>query len=311
MRKQPSIEPVLSEDFDARELTVVPLRHYAQWVGAVVVLAFLGLVGYIVGSSKNVEWGVIPGYLTVHAILKGVVVTLEITAVAMLIGTVGGTLIAVMRLSRNTVLHWVATSYVLVVRSIPQLVQILMWYNIALFLPRLGIGSFSVSTNAVITPFAAAVLGLGLNEIAYMAEIVRAGILAIEKGQTDAALSLGYTPAQTTWHIVLPQAMRVIIPPMSNETIGMLKATSLVSVIGASDLLTQAENISSGNFLVIELLIVACIWYFILTTIFSVVQYLIERHLAWGANSERFLLENWLGHLTRLGHARVVTGGES
>src|SRR5207248_10983234 len=135
-----------------------------------------------------------------------------------------------------------------------------------------------INANTAITPFTAAILGLGLNEGAYMAEIVRAGIISVPEGQSDAAQSPGMTPLQTMRRIVLPQAMRRIIPPTGNETISMLKTSSLVSVIAVNDLLGAAKNIYAVSYQVIPLLLVASIWYLICTTVLSVGQFYIERY---------------------------------
>ncbi|WP_457155915.1 amino acid ABC transporter permease, partial [Mesorhizobium sp. P5_C1] len=158
-------------------------------------------------------------------------------------------------------------------------------FNISLIFPSItitipwGPTLYSVPTNAVITGFTAALLGLGLNEGAYMSEIVRAGLLSVDRGQLEAAQALGFTRMKTLWEVVLPQAMRIIIPPTGNQLISMLKTTALVSVIAGGDLLTKAQNLYSMNFLVLELLVVASIWYIVLTTIASWAQSYLERRL--------------------------------
>lgn len=268
-------------------MEVVPLKHYGRLAGAIVAIAAVLAMLWVFASSRNVDWGAVIAYLPNADILSGLLITLELTVLAMVLGAVLGTVLAVMRLSTNPVLQTVSTTYVWFVRSIPQLVQILFWFNIALFIPMLSIGGWSVSTNVLVTPIVAATLGLGLNEAAYMSEIVRAGILAIDPGQREAASALGYRPGQIMGRIVLPQAMRVIIPPSSNEVIGMLKATSLVSVIGAADLLTRAQSISSSNFKVIELLFVASFWYIVATTLASIGQYYLEKRFSAGSRDLR------------------------
>lgn len=266
---------------------VVPLKHWGRLVGAVIAIAAVVAILWVFATSRNVDWGAVIAYLPNADILSGLLVTLELTVLAMVLGAALGTVLAVMRLSSNPVLRSVSTTYVWFVRSIPQLVQILFWFNIALFIPTLTVGPWSVSTNTVVTPIVAATLGLGLNEAAYMSEIVRAGILSIDPGQREAASALGYRPGQIMGRIVLPQAMRVIIPPSSNEVIGMLKATSLVSVIGAADLLTRAQSISSSNFKVIELLFVASFWYIVATTLASIGQYYLEKRFSAGTRTGR------------------------
>lgn len=159
------------------------------------------------------------------------------------------------------------------------LVQIIFWFNIQLFIPSIDLGFYQFDTNVIVTAFVAALLALSLNEAAYMAEIIRGGLLAIDDGQSEAAKALGYTPAQAMIRIIFPQALRVIIPPIGNQTISMLKTTSLVSVVAAQDLLTRAQNIYARNFLIIELLIVASLWYLIMTTVASGFQYLVEQRV--------------------------------
>jgi polar amino acid transport system permease protein len=204
----------------------------------------------------------------------------------MVIGIALGIVLAVMRLSPNPLVSVASWVYVWFFRATPVLVQILFWSNISALYPRLSLGipfgpQFTdFSANDVITPFAAGVLALGLNEAAYMAEIVRAGILSVEEGQVEAAQSLGMTRLQTMRRIVLPQAMRVIIPPTGNETISMLKTTSLGSVIAVTELLYSVQLIYAVNFQTIPLLIVASIWYLIFTTVLSIGQYYVERRFS-------------------------------
>jgi polar amino acid transport system permease protein len=276
------------------EIKAIPVRHPGRWV-AVAILVFLGIaLGNSVASNSRFQWGIIRHYLFDDRILRGVVVTIELTIAAMVIGIALGVLLAVMRLSPNPIVASVSWVYIWLFRGTPVLVQILLWYNIAALYPRFSLGipfgpTFAhVTAASAITPFVAGVLALGLNEGAYMAEIVRAGIVSVSEGQTQAAQSLGMTRLLTMRRIVLPQAMRVIIPPTGNETISMLKTTSLVSVIALSppELLYASQLIYSVNYRVIQLLLVACIWYLVLTTIATIGQYYIERHYARGASRE-------------------------
>ncbi|SEQ01932.1 amino acid ABC transporter membrane protein, PAAT family [Faunimonas pinastri] len=258
---------------------VVPARYWGQWIAAVVLLVFvLGFVG-LIASSKNVQWSAIPRYLFDPTILDGIRLTLVFTVLSMLISTVAGVVLATLRMAHNPVLSGFSHLYIWFFRGTPLLVQIIFWFNIQLFIPSLGIGSFHVETNTLISAFTAALLALSLNEAAYMAEIVRGGLLAVDKGQAEAATALGYTPFQTLTRIVLPQALRVIVPPVGNQTISMLKTTSLVSVVAAQDLLTRVQNIYATNFLIIELLLVASIWYLVMTTVASLLQSWLERRL--------------------------------
>jgi polar amino acid transport system permease protein len=258
---------------------------------AIVVVVAVAIVRSVV-TNPHFEWSVVGHYLFDERVLEGLRVTLELTAIAMAIGIVLGMLLAVMRLSLNPLVSGGSWLYIWFFRGTPVLVQLLFWYNIAALYPKLALGiPFGPSfvhpdVNALITPFTAAVLGLGLNEGAYMAEIVRAGIISVPEGQADAARSLGMTRLQTMRRIILPQAMRVIIPPTGNETISMLKTTSLVSVIAVADLLYAVQNIYSTNFKTIPLLIVASIWYIVCTSILYVGQYYLERYYGRGSSRE-------------------------
>jgi len=227
-------------------------------------------------------------YLFSSRILHGLVVTIELTVLAMVIGIVLGVILALMRLSPNLLLSSSSWIYIWIFRGTPVLVQILIWNNIAALYPSIDLGipfgpSFvHLDANSLITPFMAATLGLGLNEGAYMSEIVRAGIISVDEEQSDAAAALGMTRMQTMRRIVLPQAMRVIVPPTGNETISMLKTSSLASVIAVTELLYAAQLIYSVNYQVIPLLIVASIWYLFLTSILSIGQFYIERYFGRG-----------------------------
>src|SRR5690349_6995057 len=201
----------------------------------------------------------------------------------MAIGIALGIVVAVLRLSPNPVMSSLAWFYIWFFRGTPVLVQIFFWFNLAIILPYLGIGPFTASTNALITPVMAAIFGLGFNEAAYMAEIVRAGIISVEHGQTEAAQALGMNRGLVMRRIVLPQAMRVIIPPTGNETISMLKTTSLAFTASVTELFTRQQQIATATYDVLELLIVASIWYLVMTSILTVGQYYIERHFARGS----------------------------
>ncbi|WP_341952490.1 amino acid ABC transporter permease [Salinibacterium sp. TMP30] len=255
----------------------VPVRHPGQAIaGALLVLALGALIWSIV-TNDNIRWAIVFENLTGETILRGLGTTLLLTAIAMLIGLTLGVLLAIARLSKNRVMQAVSAGYIWLFRGTPLLVQLLLWFNLALFFPRIGIADFSIDTNVIITAFGAAILGLGLNEGAYMAEIVRGGIQSVNKGQIEAAAALGMRQRHVTWRIVLPQAMRVIIPPIGNNLITMLKMTSLVSVIAVPDLLNRAQAISAKNFYVFEMLIVATIWYLVMTTIFTILQMQLEK----------------------------------
>jgi len=270
------------------DITAVPVRRPGRWVVAVIVLIVAVAIGRSVVDNPNFQWEVVGEYLFDGRILHGLRVTIELTVIAMAIGILLGVLLAVMRLSPNWLVSGASSFYIWFFRGTPVLVQLLFWYNIAALYPKIGIGipfgpSFiHADANTLITPFAAAILGLGLNEGAYMAEIVRAGIISVDPGQADAAQSLGMTRLQTMRRIVLPQAMRVIIPPTGNETISMLKTSSLASVIVVTELLYASQLIYSVNFKTIPLLIAASFWYIVCTSVLYVGQYYLERYYGRG-----------------------------
>ncbi|MFD1211948.1 amino acid ABC transporter permease [Arthrobacter sp. GCM10027362] len=264
--------------------TVVKARHPGRWVSAAVIVLAAALLLRSVFTNPNFGWDVVGLYLRDVSIGRGILVTLGLTVISMLIGIVLGVVFAVMRLSANPVVRTAAFAYVNFFRGTPVLVQLLFWFNLAALYPVIsfGIPGVHLDANQLITPITAAILGLGLNQGAYMSEIVRAGILSVDHGQTEAAEALGITRMQTMRRIVLPQAMRVIIPPTGNETIGMLKTTALVSVISVPELLYSAQIIYARNFETIPLLIVASLWYLLITSVLSVGQYYLERRFARG-----------------------------
>ncbi|WP_221411651.1 amino acid ABC transporter permease [Arthrobacter crusticola] len=264
-------------------LPQVHLKHTGRWISAVIVLALLVLLA-IGASQGDIDYAAIPSYLVSPVILEGLVNTLILAVVAQVSAIVIGVFIALMRISQNPVASAFAAGYTWLFRGLPVLLQILLWYNLALIFPRLQLGIpftdivfVDLSTNAVMTTFVAAFLGLALNESAYMAEIVRAGLKSVDRGQIEAAQSIGETPAQRMSRIILPQAMRVIIPPTGNDFINMLKGTALASVIGYMELIKAANNISSFNLQVMETLIAAAIWYMVVVSVASVGQYYLER----------------------------------
>lgn len=282
-------------------IKAVPLRRPGRWVaGALILLVAADIVYTVVSAVQNDTseggkhgWQVIAEWLTGRLILQGILVTVELTLFAMAIGIVLGILLAVMRLSPNPVTSSVSWLYIWFFRGTPVLVQIFFWFNLNTILKTIGIGIppdgpwlWHIGTNELINPFIAVTLGLGLNEGAYMAEIVRAGIISVEHGQTEAAQALGMTRLQVMRRIVLPQAMRVIIPPTGNETISMLKTSSLASTAAVEELFHRTQEVSNFNFAIIELAIVASIWYLVLTTILTIGQYYVERYFARGSQRE-------------------------
>ena len=242
-------------------------------------MALAALIVFSLITNKRFKWDIVAEYLFDSRILAGLGLTLFLTVSCMIGAALLGTLLAVMVSARNPVLPWVARAYLWVFRGTPVLVQLLLWFNLAALYPRIGIpGSiFEWSTNDLITPLTAAVIGLTLNEAAYMAEIIRSGLNSVDKGQVEASKALGMPGALAFRRIVLPQAMRVIIPPTGNETISMLKYTSLVSVIALPELLYSAQIIASQTFQTIPMLMVATIWYLVLTSVLSFAQSRIEK----------------------------------
>ena len=262
-------------------IVAVPVRHYGRWVSAVVVVAAIAAIVYAFSQAK-IDYGTTAHYFTVGTVVDGAVRTLLVSVLAQAMGIALGVVFAVMRLSHNPVTSTVSWFYIWLFRGTPVLVQLLIWYNLALVFPTM----FGHSTSAIMTPFVAALLGLGINEGAYMAEIVRAGIGSVDHGQTEAAHALGMTSGQTLRRVVLPQAMRVIIPPTGNEYINMLKTSSLASAIQYSELVLSAQAIYTRNLQVIELLFTVSLWYLLLTSVFSIGQYYVERRFARGAARE-------------------------
>lgn len=270
---------------DQEELRTVARRHPWRWVSALLSLGVGTSIVWAFASSPNLQWGEVGSYLTARSVIDGIGLTLVLTLVAQSIGIAGGVVLAVMRRSSNPVLRMISGLYLWIFRGTPVLIQIIFWYNLALVFPAVALHlpftsiGFSIATNSLITPVAAAIIALGLNEAAYMAEIVRGGLISVEQGQSEAAATVGMTRGQAMRHVILPQALRTIIPPTGNELINMLKNTSLVSVIAARELLTASQQIYGVNYLVIELLIVASIWYLALSTVASLAQAYLERRL--------------------------------
>ena len=292
--------PVLRPD----EIKAIPVRHPGRWIAAAIILVLAAALGNSIATNPRFRWGVVGHYFLSSRVLHGLVLTLELTAISMGIGIALGVVLAVMRLSPNPLLSTASWLYIWLFRGTPVLVQLLFWEFISALYPVISLGIpfggpvlAHGNANAWITPLVAAILGLGLNEGAYMAEIVRAGIISVDEGQNDAASALGMTRLQTMRRVVLPQAMRVILPPTGNETISMLKTTSLVSVIAVTELLYAVQLIYSVNYETIPLLIVASFWYLIVTSILTFGQYYVERYF--GRGSSRALPPTPLQRLKR------------
>ncbi|MEV7795733.1 amino acid ABC transporter permease [Streptomyces sp. NPDC087512] len=262
---------------------IVPHRRPGQWAAAAAVLALLASAVNSVLRNDAFQWDVVAAYFTSDAVLRGLWLTLWLTAVVMVLGFALGTLLAVLRLSANPVLRAVSWGYVWLFRSIPVLVQLLLWFNIGALYPRV----FGVQTVDLLGPVTVAVIGLTLHEAAYAAEVVRGGVLSVDRGQIEAAQALGLGRWRRGRRIVLPQAMRSIVPPAGNMLIGTLKGTSIVSVIAVQDLLYSVQLVYHRTYQVIPLLMVATVWYTVVTSVLGVGQYYVEKHYARGTERAR------------------------
>jgi polar amino acid transport system permease protein len=268
--------------------TARPRLRPARWLAGAVLLVLAVQLGWFLVTNPRFEWGVVAEYVFDPNILGGLGMSLLLTVIAMVLGSLLGMLVAAGRLSDFKPVSWACAVYVGVFRGIPPLVQLIFWFNLGYLLPRLSLGvpfgpTFaSWPTNAVISSLTAALIGLTLHEAAYMAEIVRAGIMSVDGGQRDAARAMGFTAPQSFVKVVLPQAMRVIIPPTGSQFISLLKGTSLVSVIAMADLLYSVQVIYNRTYQIVPLLIVACVWYLTVVTVLSLGQQRLERHFGKG-----------------------------
>ncbi|MFE0376042.1 amino acid ABC transporter permease [Streptomyces inhibens] len=300
------------------DLKAVPVRHPGRWAAVAVVAVLAAMFCHGLLTNPRLDWNTVGHILWDPTVLRGLRTTLELTVLAMAIGLIGGVVLAVLRLSHNPVLSGVAWLYIWVFRGTPVLVQLFVWNFLGALWPKISIGIpfgpefYSWQYNDLVPLFTAAVLGLGLNEAAYMAEIVRAGISSVDEGQSEAAASLGLTRGRTTRRIVLPQAMRVVIPPTGNETISMLKTTSLVSAISLVDVTRAGQDIASRTFQNIPSLIAVSLWYLFFTSLLTIGQYYIERH--YGRGTSRALpptpWQRMCGMLSAL-RRPVASGGTS
>lgn len=274
-------------------------RHGMLVVAAVAMALMLALVLSVAGNP-NFQWEAVALYLFHPSILRGLGSTLLLTALVLLAASIVGTAVALMYLSSSRVLQTIARLYVWVFRGVPALIQLIFWFNLALVvrevsltLPGLGM-VFAVDINDLISPWTAAVIALSLCEAAYLAEIIRAGILSVPPGQTDAARSLGMTRRKTLWRVIAPQATRFIIPPTGNAAISLLKMTSLVTYVAVDDLFYAAQSIYARTFETIPLLIVVAFWYLAVVTVMSVGQGFLEDH--YGQHQSR----RWTAPIVRI-----------
>jgi polar amino acid transport system permease protein len=273
-------------------IQAVPVRHPGRWVSAVVILVLLALLGQSLTTNPNFHWDVVGTYLLDVLVVQGIGWTLILTVLSMMIAVALAILLAFMRQSENPLFQYVSWFWVWFFRGTPIYTQLVFWGLISVLYPKIVIGVpfgpelFQLSTQDVLTAGAAAVLGMGLNESAYLAEIFRAGLKSVDPGQMEAAEALGMRKSKVMWRIILPQAMRVIVPPTGNETIGMLKTTSLVLAVPFTlDLTFVTNSIANRTYLPIPLLIVAAIWYLVITSLLMVGQYFLERHYGKGVDN--------------------------
>ncbi|MDF2235260.1 amino acid ABC transporter permease [Albimonas sp. CAU 1670] len=268
-------------EVDVSKMIVVRPRRWGR-IAAVAIMVLL--IAWLIRAFAlgKIAWDVTGEYLFWPTILMGVVNTIWMSIACMIIGIVIGVLVAVMRGSPNPVLRNVAVGYQWFFRGTPVILQLLIWFNLALVFPWLGFPGFQVRTVEVITPAVATLLGLGLNQGAYTSEVMRAGLLSVDRGQYEAAQAIGMSYWASLKRIILPQAMRVVIPPLGNEFIGLVKMTSLASIIGFADVLRTSQDIYYVNARVIELLMVAAAWYLVVVTILSIGQSRLERRFGRG-----------------------------
>ncbi|WP_318201442.1 amino acid ABC transporter permease [Streptomyces sp. SCL15-4] len=268
----------------AEAIRAIPVRHYGRYVTAVIAIAILVAIVYAFAQGK-INWHAVPDYFFDDRIMTGVGKTLLLTVLSMVIGIVGGIVLAVMRLSKNPVTSSIAWFYIWFFRGTPVLVQLFLWFNLGLVFEYINLMPiYKDYWSSFMTPLLTALLGLGLNEAAYMAEICRAGLLAVDEGQTEAAHALGMSHGKTLRRVVVPQAMRVIVPPTGNEVINMLKTTSLVAAVQFSELFRYAQDIGQNSGAPVEMYFLAAAWYLIMTSVLSVGQYYLERYYARGSS---------------------------
>lgn len=288
---QPEGDPNIASTVRPDDIRAVPVRHPLRWLSAALVLLVSASLINSAVNNPRLGWGTVGEFLFDQRVIDGIILTIELTIVSMVAGVLLGIVLAVMRISPNPVLSSISWLYVWFWRGVPRLVLIIFTFFISGLYPEITVGIpfadvvfFSVDANSLITKFIAAFIALSLSEAAYMAEIVRAGLLSVDDGQTEAAHALGLSRLQTLRHVVLPQAMRVIAPPTGNETISMVKDTSLVAFIALADLLYSVQLIYAQSFKQIPMLVVAVIWYLVLTSILYVFQYYIERRFGRGSS---------------------------
>lgn len=276
--------------YESEPIEAVKLKHPGRIIFAAILIVFSALFLWDAAFNRpNFEWPVVGQYLFDSRIVAAAGYTLLLTVYSMIIAIVLGIILAIMRLSPNPIVKSVAWVYLWIFRGTPIYVQLTFWGLFSTIYPKIGLGIpfikpfYEVETDALLTAFSLAIIGLALNEAAYMAEIVRAGLLSVDKGQDEAAIALGLGWWHTMTRVVLPQAMRVIIPPTGNEVISMLKTTSLVSAVPFTlELYMRQKDIAAVSYKPVPMLLVASIWYLAVTSILMVGQYYLEKHFSKG-----------------------------
>jgi len=302
---------------DLGTVTVVPTRHWWRWILSALLLFVVAQFAWSLVTNDRYMWGTFAQYFFSEPVLIGIGYTLGLTAISAVVGFALGTLLALGRLSPSPLVSSAAWGYIWFFRSVPLVVQIIVWYNLGYLYPTLGLGTpfttdfwiVEFPTVQLVSAFAAAILGLGLHQAAYSAEIIRGGLVSVDPGQHEAAAALGIPASRRLFRIILPQAMRSIVPNATNEVIGLVKGASVVFVIAIPELFYAVQVIYNRNSRVIPLLLVAVVWYTLITTILSVAQYYIERYYARGSaralpptpaqRARRWVSEQW----ARLGDA--------
>ncbi|WP_436520295.1 amino acid ABC transporter permease [Actinoplanes sp. HUAS TT8] len=272
----------------AGDEVVVPARHPWRWAGTALVLILLAQFAHGLATNPGWDWSTFGGYFLEKSVMQALLLTIELTLAGAVLGFLGGIPLAAMRLSRNPVLSAVSWTYIWVFRSVPLIVQLLFWANLGYLYDKLQIGlpfgpGWSFSTSSLVSSFGAALLGLALHEAAFAGEIIRSGLLSVDQGQHEAAAALGLPRGRQFFRIVLPQAMRAILPNAANLLVNLLKSTSIVYVLAIGELFYQVQVIYGRNGRVVPLLLVATVWYVILTALLSILQYYVERYFARGA----------------------------
>ncbi|MFG6499429.1 amino acid ABC transporter permease [Sulfitobacter sp. 1A15106] len=263
----------------------IPKGKVILWI---VVLLFTADFAFIVAGNANFGWATVGKYFFAETVLQGLFVTIWLAVVSMILGVMLGLPIAIARMSDDPLAKSISGLFVWFFRGTPLLVQLILWYNLSFLFPEISLSIpfgptlASWSSNDLITPITAAIIGLALNEAAYMAEIIRGGLLSVERGQRETAEAFGMKPMRALWRVVIPQAMRSIVPPSGNQFISMIKATSLVSVIAMADLLYSVQSIYNRTFEIIPLLMVAVLWYLLIVSVLSAIQSRIEGYYARG-----------------------------